>query len=97
MVVALGEYLFAVVQHLQRTEIGLEIGQFLHFTLPVDAVYVHTSVPYTDEIDECILRVRPAELIDIRVETLSKIALFTCLEVVHAEALAVSFIAVACH
>ena len=54
-------------------------------------------MPHTDEVDHGILVVRPAEIVDIRVETLGDVAFRSGGQVVETQALAVALIAIAGH
>ena len=95
--VTLHEQLF-VVENLYGTEVVPRIGKLFYLALPVYGIEIFSTVPYTYIIyNSILLVVAPAEVVNIRVERLCKVALLATLKVVAAETQAVCFVTVALH
>ena len=97
MTVPFHEQLLTIVHRLQGTPVGPFVGKLFQLTFPVDGIEVVCSVPYTSEIDQGILVVRPAEGIHVRIERLCYISFLTRCQRIDTQSVTVGFIAVASH
>ena len=91
------QYVLVVAKHLQRPKVRTVVSKLLYLTFLCDGIKVFCSVPNTNEVYHGILRVAPAEVVNIRVKAFCEVSLLSRSEIIHAQAVAVALISVALH